>query len=41
VVDDGRSASTPYKRLTTKDGFFPKYEYVYDEYFDCFLCPNG
>ena len=26
-------------RPKTKDGFFPKYEYVYDEYFDCYLCP--
>ena len=29
-----------YKRPQTKDGFFPKYEYVYDEHFDCYLCPN-
>lgn len=25
----------------TKDGFFPKYEYVYDEYYDCYICPNN
>ena len=24
----------------TKKGFFKKYEYVYDEYFDCYLCPT-
>ena len=24
----------------TKDGFFRKYEYVYDEYYDCILCPE-
>ena len=23
----------------TKDGFFRKYEYVYDEYYDCYICP--
>ena len=23
-----------------KPGFFKKYEYAYDEYFDCYLCPN-
>lgn len=23
----------------TKDGFFPKYEYIYDEYHDCYICP--
>lgn len=24
-----------------KNGFFRKYEYVYDEYYDCYLCPNN
>jgi rubrerythrin len=24
----------------TKKGFFKKYEYVYDEYYDCYICPN-
>ena len=24
-----------------KEGFFKKYEYVYDEYYDCYLCPNN
>ena len=24
----------------TKDGFFKKHEYVYDEPYDCYLCPN-
>ena len=24
----------------TKDGFFKKYEYVYDEFFDCYICTN-
>jgi transposase len=31
----------PYRRPMTKDGYFKKYEYVYDEYYDCFLCPNN
>ena len=31
----------PYKRPMTKKGFFKKYEYVYDEYYDCYLCPNN
>jgi len=39
IFDSGRKASTPYKRPMTKEGFFKKYEYVYDEYFDCILCP--
>jgi hypothetical protein len=25
----------------TKEGFFKKYEYVYDEHFDCMICPNN
>lgn len=29
--------SMPYKRPMTKDGFFKKYEYVYDEYNDCYI----
>ena len=28
-----------YTRPKTKDGLFPKYEYVYDEAYDCYLCP--
>jgi len=31
----------PYKRPQTKDGFFKKYEYVYDEYLDVYICPNN
>ena len=41
IFDDGRIPSLPYKRPMTKDGFFRKYEYVYDEYYDCILCPNN
>ena len=31
----------PYTRLKTKDGFFRKHEYVYDEYYDSYICPNN
>ena len=31
----------PYTRPKTKDGFFRKHEYVYDEYYDCYICPNN
>ncbi len=31
----------PYKRLMTGKGLFKKYEYVYDEYYDCYICPNN
>jgi len=30
----------PYTRPKTKDGFFRKSEFAYDEHFDCYLCPN-
>lgn len=39
IIDDGRQVSLPYKRPMTKEDFFRKYEYVYDEYYDCILCP--
>lgn len=29
-----------YKRPMTKKGFFKKYEFVYDEYYDQYICPN-
>ncbi|URT72774.1 IS1182 family transposase [Cytobacillus firmus] len=31
----------PYTRPRTKEGFFRKHEYVYDEHFDCYICPDG
>ena len=30
----------PYTRPRTKDGFFRKHDYVFDEHYDCYLCPN-
>ena len=41
LLDDGILPLFPYKRPATKDGFFKKYEYVYDEYNDCYICPNN
>ena len=41
LIDDGINPLMAYKRPMTKDGFFKKYEYVYDEYYDCYLCPNN
>ena len=40
LIDDGIRPLFPYKRPMTKDGFFRKHEYVYDEYYDCYICPN-
>ena len=39
IIDSERIPAVPYKRPMTKVGFFKKYEYVYDEYYDCILCP--
>lgn len=41
IINAGIDPIMPYKRPMTKEGFFKKYEYVYDEYFDCYLCPNN
>ena len=41
LLDDGIKPLFPYKRPMTKEGFFRKHEYVYDEYYDCYLCPNN
>lgn len=41
LIDDGIEPIFPYTRPKTKDGFFNKYEYVYDEYYDCYVCPNN
>lgn len=41
LLDDGIKPLFPYKRPMTKEGFFKKNEYVYDERFDCYLCPEG
>ena len=40
LIDDGIRPLFPYKSPMTKEGFFKKYEYVYDEYYDCYICPN-
>lgn len=40
LIDDNILPVIPYKRPMTKKGFFKKYEFVYDEYYDCYLCPN-
>lgn len=41
VIDDNKDIVTPYKRPMTKKGFFHSYEFVYDEYYDCVICPNN
>ena len=41
LIDDGIKPLLPYKRPMTKKGFFKKSEYAYDEYNDCYICPNN
>lgn len=38
LLEDGKVPVFPYKRAMSKDVFF-KHEYVYDEHFDCYICP--
>ena len=41
LIDDEIEPVFPYTRPKTKDGFFKKNEYVYDEAFDRYICPNN
>jgi transposase len=41
LIDDGITPLFPYKRPMTKEGFFHKYEYVYDDPYECMLCPHN
>ena len=40
VLQAGQKLYVPYKRPMTKKGFFRKYDYVYDEAYDCYICPQ-
>lgn len=41
LLDDAVLPVMPYKGPMTKNGFYPKYEYAYDEYYDCYICPEN
>ena len=41
MIDDNRIPVLLYKRPMGKKGFFRPYDYVYDEYFDCVICPEN
>lgn len=41
ILDDGRIPALPYKRPMSKKDFFKPYEYVYDKYYDCVICPEN
>ena len=40
IFDSNRVLSTAYKRPMTKKGGHPWWQYVYDEYYDCVICPE-
>ena len=40
VFDDGRLLYAPYKRPQTMKGGHEWWKYVYDEYYDCIICPE-
>ena len=41
IILNGHTPLMPYKRPMTGKGLFKKHDYVYDEYYDCYLCPNN
>ena len=41
LIDNDIEPLLPYKRPATKKGFFKKYGYAYDEYHDCYICPEN
>ncbi|WP_054744067.1 transposase [Cellulosilyticum ruminicola] len=41
IIESEKTPIMPYKRPMTKEGFFKKYDYVYDEYNDCMICTNN
>jgi transposase len=41
IINNGHIPLMPYKRPMTGKGLFKKYEYVYDDYYDCYICPNN
>ena len=40
ILENGQKMYAPYKRPVTKKGYMKKYDYVYDEKYDCYICPN-
>ena len=41
IIEDGNIPTMPYKRPMGKHGYFRPADYVYDEYYDCVLCPQN
>lgn len=41
LIDENITSVFSYKSPMTKKGYFRKNEFVYDEYLDCYICPNN
>jgi len=41
LLDDEITPVFPYTRKRSRENFFRHSEYIYDEYYDCYLCPNN
>lgn len=41
ILDENMLPVLPYTRPRTKSGYFYKNDYVYDDYYDCYICPEG
>lgn len=41
IIEAEKAPIMPYKRPMTQKGYFKKYEYVYDEHYDYYICPNN
>ena len=41
LLEDGIQPLFPYTRPKTKEDFFGKHEFAYDEYYDCYICPGA
>lgn len=41
IIDDKRIPSMPYKRPMGNNDIIRPYDYIYDEYYDCVLCPEN
>ena len=40
IIENGQEGFMPYVRPKTKKGYFKKHEFVYDEKYDFYICPN-
>jgi hypothetical protein len=41
LIENEITPAFPYTRPRTKEGYLRKHDYVYDEHYDCYLCPQG